>query len=117
MADFDNDGRLDIVVSRDRKYDPNYNTWDQLGWLGLFWQKADGTFESVGQRSGINHPEDPDNAARMRGSGNVNWTDFDHDGDLDLWVGGGPGSISGHFFENKIGSDRDWLALRLEGGW
>ena len=113
-ADFDNDGLPDITMSRDKKYDRNYSTWDQLGYLGLFHQQPTGMFTSLGKVSGINHPEDPSGAQRMRGSGNINWSDIDHDGDLDLWLGGGPKTTTGHLFENKIGSQNDWLALRFE---
>jgi enediyne biosynthesis protein E4 len=119
-ADFDNDGRLDIVMSRDRKYEgdlsnPVYPGIDQQGWVGVYHQGADGKFTSVGYTSGINHPEDTLGAQRMRGSGIVNWSDIDHDGDLDVLIGGGPGSASGHVFRNDIGSRNDWLAVRLVG--
>lgn len=119
LADVDLDGRLDVAMSRDKKYDASYTTWDQKGWFGLMLQGADGTFKSVGKDSGINHASDPTNAERMRGSGNINWTDYDHDGDLDLWVGGGPGTISGHLFKNltveQKGTAAHWLALRTVG--
>ncbi len=117
LADFDNDGRLDVGVSRDRKYDANtqYVEPDQKGWFGLYRQLDDGTFASVGFTSGINHPADPEAAARMRGSGNVNWSDYDRDGDLDLLLGGGPGASSGHLFRNTIGQANDWLAVRVVG--
>ena len=114
-ADVDNDGRLDIVMSRDRKYEGNYSTYDQLGWLGLYHQGLDGMFTAIGRRSGLNHEQDPAGSQRMRGSGNVNWSDVDHDGDLDLLIGGGPGATSGHLFRNDIGAANDWLAVRVQG--
>ncbi|MFN2251144.1 MAG: CRTAC1 family protein [Anaerolineae bacterium] len=115
-ADIDNDGYADIAMSRDKKYDGNYSRWDQLGWLGLFHQQPDGMFVSVGETSGVNFPDDPEGKQRMRGSGNINWSDLDHDGDLDLWLGAGPNTTTGHLFENKIGAENDWLAIRLEPG-
>ncbi len=116
-ADFDNDGRLDVGVSRDRKYDanPTFIEPDQKGWFGLYHQQPDGTFGTVGYTSGINVPTDPEAAARMRGSGNINWSDYDRDGDLDLLLGGGPGASSGHLFRNTIGQSNDWLQVRVVG--
>ena len=34
-VDFDNDGRFDLSVTRDKKYEPNYTAYDQLAWFGL----------------------------------------------------------------------------------
>jgi hypothetical protein len=56
MVDFDNDGRIDLSVSRDKKYEPNYTEIDQQSWFGLMHQQPDGTFKSVGPASGINDP-------------------------------------------------------------
>ena len=69
----------------------------------------------VYKRQGINAPTDPEAAARMRGSGNINWSDYDRDGDLDLLLGGGPGASSGHLFRNTIGQSNDWLQVRVVG--
>ena len=57
LIDFDNDGRLDISISRDKKYEKSYTELDQKAWFGLMWQRADGQFTSVGVQSGINAPE------------------------------------------------------------
>ena len=54
LIDFDNDGLLDISISRDNKYERNYTTLEQKAWFGLYRQKADGKFESLGTQSGIN---------------------------------------------------------------
>jgi hypothetical protein len=54
IVDFDLDGRPDLSLSRDKKYEKNYETLDQKAWFGLMHQAADGTFESVGPESGIN---------------------------------------------------------------
>ncbi|HAN30584.1 MAG TPA: hypothetical protein DCQ06_03210 [Myxococcales bacterium] len=56
-VDFDNDGRLDLSVSRDKKYEKNYDTDDQKAWFGLLRQNAGGYFESLGLSSGINAPD------------------------------------------------------------
>lgn len=54
MVDFDNDGRLDASVSRDRKYEGSYTGVDQKSWFGLLHQEIDGSFASLGADSGIN---------------------------------------------------------------
>jgi enediyne biosynthesis protein E4 len=59
IIDFDNDGRLDLSLSRENKYERNYpeTAIDQRAWFGLLRQSADGTFESLGYPSGINETE------------------------------------------------------------
>ncbi len=47
--DFDNDGLIDLSVTRDNKYEPGYTGVDQKAWFGLFHQLGDGSFESVGR--------------------------------------------------------------------
>ncbi len=54
VVDFDNDGRLDLSVSRDNKYESGYNAVDQKSWFGLMYQRSDGTFASLGPSSGVN---------------------------------------------------------------
>ncbi|MCA9521524.1 MAG: CRTAC1 family protein [Myxococcales bacterium] len=56
LVDFDNDGRLDLSISRDKKYEGNYSDEEQKAWFGLMHQMRDGTFESLGIESGINAP-------------------------------------------------------------
>ncbi|MEE2787613.1 MAG: CRTAC1 family protein [Myxococcota bacterium] len=56
IIDYDNDGLLDLSISRDSKYERNYPEGEQKAWFGLMRQRADGQFESVGLQSGINAP-------------------------------------------------------------
>ena len=115
-VDFDNDGRLDLSVSRDRKYEGNYSGAQQKAWFGLFHQQAAGTFYSLGVESGIN---DIDNSEllRMKSAQNHVWSDIDNDGDLDLLVGGRDtgGGRPNFLFRNDIGHRNRWLKLRVEG--
>ena len=115
FVDFDNDGRLDLSLSRDTKYENNYDENDQKSWFGLMHQQADGTFESLGYISGIN--DSNEDLMRMKGAQNHAWTDIDRDGDLDLLVGGRDqgGGRPNFLFRNEIGHENGWLAVELEG--
>jgi tetratricopeptide (TPR) repeat protein len=68
VGDFDGDGLSDLAVALDER-------------LALFRNLGHGRFEDVTQASGImprNHPE------------GITFVDYDHDGDLDLFVTGSP---------------------------
>jgi enediyne biosynthesis protein E4 len=54
IIDFDNDGYLDLSLSRENKYEKNYPDDAQKGWFGLMRQNANGTFADMGTVSGIN---------------------------------------------------------------
>jgi hypothetical protein len=65
IADYDNDGRPDVFVSRWRSY-------------ALYRNRSDGTFDDVTEAAGLGGPRDwPTSAA---------FGDLDGDGDLDLYV-------------------------------
>ena len=53
-VDFDNDGYLDISLSRDKKYEKNYPDLEQKAWFGLLHQQSDGSVENLGPVSGLN---------------------------------------------------------------
>ena len=118
-VDFDNDGLVDLARTRDSKYDPNYTDYEQLSWFGLAHQEADGTFTSVGKISGINDDSGATAATtRLKAGQNMGWSDIDHDGDLDLLVGGRDDTGAGRanfLMENTIGSKNGWLAVKLTG--
>jgi enediyne biosynthesis protein E4 len=115
MVDYDNDGRLDLAVTRTDKYEANFAGAEQKGWFGLFRQNADGKFSSVGLASGINDVSGV--KKRMKAGQNLAWADIDHDGDADLLVGGRDqgGGRPNFLFRNELGQKNHWLALRLEG--
>ena len=69
-ADFDLDGYPDIYVANDKT--PNF----------LFHNRKDGTFEEIAVRAGVAYGQAGENTSAM---GPV-FTDFDHDGLVDLWV-------------------------------
>jgi hypothetical protein len=107
LFDFDNDGRLDVLINS-TDY-PGTRAW-------LFHQRADGTFEPVPLDQGIDH----------RSSHGVIIADIDNDGDLDVILGHSRNRCASgdhcyersttRVFKNLIGQSGNWLQLDLEGG-
>ena len=115
MVDIDNDGRLDLSLSREDKYEGSYADDEQKGWFGLMHQQPDGTFASLVLDAGINQPDAEFTPAKQ--AQDHAWSDIDRDGDLDLLVGGRDmgGGRPNFLFRNDLGQDNRWLGIRLEG--
>ncbi len=108
FLDFDNDGRLDVLL----------NSSDYPGTHAfLFHQQPDGTFAEVALEDAIDH---------YRSHG-IALADFDRDGDLDVAVGsstsrcsqGDPECAAGKqvmIFRNDAGDARNFVQLQLVGG-
>ena len=104
MLDFDNDGRLDVLVA----------STDYPGAIAHLWhQDTDGTFQEVSIDSGIDQH-------RAHGIGVA---DLDHDGDLDVVIGHGSARCEADCYEtfearvwrNVYGQDGNAVDLRFEG--
>ena len=114
LVDFDNDGLLDIGLSRTDKYETGYASEYQKGWFGLMHQQPDGMFEVLDRKVGIT---DEDHGPGMKGAQNHAWSDIDRDGDLDLLIGARDqgGGRANMLMRNDLGSKHHWLALKLAG--
>ncbi len=67
VDDFDNDGRYDLVIS----------AWDMKGQVRYFHNSGDGTFQERTSEAGL---------VGLVGSLNIQQTDYNNDGHLDLWL-------------------------------
>lgn len=107
VFDFDNDGRLDILIA----------STDYPGTRAhLYHQQKDGTFRPVPIDLGID----------LTSAHGIGVADFDGDGDLDVVIGHSRARCSSgdhcldephvRFFENVIGQNGNWVQFKLEGG-
>ena len=87
QADYDNDGRLDVIMVR--------GGWENPARLSLLRNKGDGVFEDVTLAAGLGEPIASHSAV---------WGDFDNDGHLDLFVCGeyAQTASDGIFSENSV---------------
>jgi hypothetical protein len=103
-ADYDSDGWVDLFLAR-------------IGSRGeggaknrLFRNRGDGTFSDVSKGAGVEGRNSLHYACP--------WTDYDDDGDLDLFVTGGRKSreeqVDAYLYRNE-GTGNNWLKLRLIG--
>jgi hypothetical protein len=105
--DFDNDGRLDLLIASSDYPDGQY--------LKLFRQKEDGSFKDITDKCGFD----------WEGCGGVSLGDFDRDGDVDILVGRSLARLPKEktegkvphaaLFENRIGSRNSYLCVMLQG--
>lgn len=108
LVDFDNDGRLDVLI----------NSTDYPGTRVWLWhQQPDATFNRVDIADGIDHTS----------SHGIGIADFDRDGDLDIVLGHSAARCSSgdhcypsgerhvRYFENQIGNRSNWIQIDLEG--
>lgn len=114
-GDFDNDGDLDIYVVATDLTSNQANI--------LYENQGDGTFARLGDAGGASGL--PTNGGPIKGIGDgASVTDYDNDGDLDLYVTNGdvsgfrrPFLIDGspNLFQNNQTTGNHWVLLNLEG--
>jgi len=98
FLDFDNDGLKDLVMAQATYQPATDRTY--------FWkQQPDHTFEDVTGALGLLVPD-------LKGSAVVKALDFDLDGDDDLMVLGAGGNYF-DIWRNNVGSNRNWVAVKL----
>ncbi|MBI3819066.1 MAG: VCBS repeat-containing protein [Planctomycetes bacterium] len=103
VADYDNDGDLDIFIPDGRNF-PNK----------LYRNNGNGTFTDVAAQAGVQ--DDP-----FAGSGAL-FLDYDNDGDYDIFVVASPGNINPtmrlfHIFENEGSPNWNFLSISSTAGF
>ena len=95
FADFDHDMDLDIVVTSN--YDWHFSRF--------YRNDGDEGFTDITYETGT----------AVRSSVGLVWSDVDEDGDLDLLIADHFGEDRINLFINRVGQDRNWIELVLEG--
>ena len=98
-ADYDNDGRLDVLLLR--------GAWEKPARMSLLRNKGDGIFEDVTIASGLGAPIATESAV---------WGDYDNDGRLDLFVCGEYRTMPGNGPEQPAGKPDPRNRCRLYRG-
>ena len=96
FGDFDNDMDLDVAIATlyQGHYAKLYRNDGAAGFVNVTYETGTAVHDAVG----------------------VIWADVDDDGDLDLFVAGrGVGSREVQLFNNRVGNQRKWVKLLLEG--
>ncbi|MFH1436922.1 MAG: FG-GAP-like repeat-containing protein [Pseudomonadota bacterium] len=95
FADFDNDMDLDLAVTSN--YDWHFSRF--------YRNDGDEGFTDITYETGT----------AVRSSVGLVWSDVDEDGDLDLLIADHFGGERVNLFINRVGQDRNWVELVLEG--
>lgn len=98
-GDYDNDGWLDIVMSRDRFTNPKTGESSNF----LFRNNGDGTFSRINESEIVTNTGDSQSAT---------WADIDNDGFLDLLI---CNHNQPNLLMRNLGNENHWLKLDLTG--
>jgi len=114
MVDFDNDGHMDISLSRTDKYESGYTTENQKGWFGLMRQEPDGSFAILDRIVGITAE---DLGPGREGPPNHPWADCHARWHPDLLIGARDqgGGRANLLFRNDLGNKHHWISLSITG--
>ena len=95
FADFDHDMDVDLVVASlyTGHYSRLYRNDGDAGFVDVTWETGTAIHDSV----------------------SAVWSDVDEDGDLDLVIADRSSAPNVHLFINRVGQDRAWIELVLEG--
>ena len=95
FADYDHDMDVDLVVASlyTGHYSRMYRNDGDAGFVDVSWETGTAIHDSV----------------------SAVWSDVDEDGDLDLVIADRSTAPNVHLFINRVGQDRGWIQLVLEG--
>jgi len=110
FADIDNNLYEDLFVSNGHIPAAEFIATDTIDPNKLFYNNGDNTFTDISNVAGFNTPE------KCRG---LAYSDFDNDGDIDVFVNVMPNSAfpEAHvrFYRNDLMNDNNWVQISLEG--